>query len=241
MQHSKSLNSFAFSCIDSDRENLILPNRPRKRSSLDTFLIPGRTRIPSQKSETLDLQVTQNLLRSSMNQLKDPPPYSKEPDPEQHRHSQDHSHAGRPQDSSRESSGTDRLPGEPIFSIVHQPSPRSRLTEGIVIPPRRLQRRELSSNNPYRHISSPHPPFRPSYDGAHDYINHESRITSTTWSTVSKLSHRIFSDSSESSRRYSSTKYNHDYNELASKYGLPRLTFASSGTLYVSKNRSADF
>ena len=57
MQHSKSLRSFS-----SDSTAPILGQRPRSRSSLDTFVIPGRTRIPSNKPQPIDIQIAEALL-----------------------------------------------------------------------------------------------------------------------------------------------------------------------------------
>lgn len=61
MQHSKSLGSFR-----SGSTALVPGQRPRARSSLDTFVIPGRTRIPSSKPEPIDLQIAENLLNPVM-------------------------------------------------------------------------------------------------------------------------------------------------------------------------------
>ena len=57
MQHSKSLRSFS-----SESTAPILEQRPRSRSSLDTFVIPGRTRIPSNKPQPIDIQIAEALL-----------------------------------------------------------------------------------------------------------------------------------------------------------------------------------
>ena len=61
MQHSKSLRSFS-----SDSAAPILRQRPSSRSSLDTFVIPGRTRIPSNKPQPIDIQIAEALLDSTM-------------------------------------------------------------------------------------------------------------------------------------------------------------------------------
>ena len=61
MQHSKSLGSFSSGSIA-----LVPGQRPRARSSLDTFVIPGRTRIPSSKPEPIDIQIAESLLSTTM-------------------------------------------------------------------------------------------------------------------------------------------------------------------------------
>ena len=63
------------------------------------------------------------------------------------------------------------------------------------------------------------------YDGADDSVT-ESRLTSTTWSTVS---HRLFSGSSGSSRTMGASYYRDEYNKLAEKHGLPPLEAALDG------------
>ena len=222
MQRSRSLATFAFSCGDSDREHLLLPNRPRKRSSLDTFVIPGRTRIPSHRSEPFDLQLTRNLMHPSA--------YPKEPNTLAPHHSHDTDSLFGPLNEPGFPSIDGPVPaGESIYRITRDSSPSSKDLDNIVVPPRQHQPRQLSSNNPYRNRRSASSQQQPlTYDGAHD-LSLESRITSTSWSTVSKISHRIFSDTSDSSRGYASARYNHGYNELATKYGLPELKLNSTG------------
>jgi hypothetical protein len=61
MQHSRSLGSSS-----SDSTAPILRKRPQSRSSMDTFLIPGRTRIPSNKPQSADIQIAEALLESNL-------------------------------------------------------------------------------------------------------------------------------------------------------------------------------
>ena len=222
MQHSKSLGSLALSCVDSDREHLLPPNRPRKRSSLDTFVISGRTRIPSHKSDLFDVELTQNLLRSGMNRLSDPPPYTERPNRTPDSHSQRHSLHPK----------HDAPPVEYIHDVARDPAhadSQGELNAAPCIPSRRKHHVELASNNPYRlRVSSSVPSPGQTLDGTQEY-NSEARITSTTWSTISKVSRRIFSDSSDTSRAYTTAKYNHAFNELAARYALQQLTIPSHG------------
>ena len=243
MHHSKSFASIAFSCVDSDKQNLIRSKRPRQRSSLDNLVIPGRTRIPSHKSEDFDLQLTKNLLKSSMAQLRAPPPYTAEPLPSQHPSTRQSS-ARQPHRSRNSSSSINTAAAEQsIYRIAPTPSPKKVRRSDLVIPIRRHQQGELVSghllhNNPLRPSSK----LQRSYDGAHDY-QQESRITSTTWSTVSRISNRIFSDSSSSSREFASAKYSCDYNEIATKLGLPELSQPSNGDdllLHLDKSSNAE-
>ena len=63
MQHSRSLGSFSSdSTVPSTAP--ILRKRPQSRSSMDTFLIPGRTRIPSSKPQPSDIQIATALFTS---------------------------------------------------------------------------------------------------------------------------------------------------------------------------------
>ena len=223
MQHSRSLGSFVSSCIDSDTENLLPDNRPRNRSSLDTLIIPGRIRIPSQKADPLDEELAQNLLKSAMAHARAPPPYSENSRPSPHQQ--------RLASFSSEGSASDQHVqyhvGDSIYRIGPLPTPRIGSRDNIVVPHRRHHRNERESNYPHPSKQSSHSPrYRPTYDGALD-SSQESRVTSTTWSTVSKVSHRIFSDSSSEVR--DTSRFQDQYNNLATKHGLPEFALPPMG------------
>ena len=113
--------------------------------------------------------------------------------------------------------------------IVKRPSPRFGGREVIIVPP---QRPRPHTQRPTPQALAPRSSSQEyvdvqAYDGADD-SNTESRLTSTTWSTVS---HRFFSDSSGGSRAQGASYYRDEYNELAEKYGLPRLEATLDRTL----------
>ncbi|KAL9100182.1 MAG: hypothetical protein Q9163_004417 [Psora crenata] len=196
------------------RNNLLVPYRPRNRSSLDTFLIPHRTRIPSRNPQPFDVQVAQSLLKSSMDALpRDPPPYIE--------------HVERRSDSQRTSSASPTggecthdvrcEAGESLYRLSPPTSrpvpPRTGSQDGLIIPHRRphLAGRAACSQAPN------HKPT--TFDGPQD-SSCESRVTSTTYSMVSR---RIVTDSSGSSRAYAGSRFSDDYNHLAAKHGLPEI------------------
>ena len=231
MQHSKSFASFAFSYVDSDKQRLIICNQPRQRASLDNLVIPGRTRIPSHKSEEFDCQVARNLLKSSMTRSTGPPPYTAEPPPSQH-HNLQFPEALK-SSPTRNSHGTidTAVTGESIYRIAPTPSPKTTARNRSLVPVRRSQRAELVSGHRQRNNNrQPSSRSQYSYDGAHDYMN-ESRMTSSTWSTVSKVNNSIITDFSSGSRELTSAKYCSHYNEIATKLGLPKLSPLFTGEI----------
>ena len=222
MQHSKSFAHFAPSEQQRQASTQI---RARRRSSLDTFVIPGRTRLPSSKASTFDLQVTQGLLNPSL--LKSP--RRNMPFAESLEWSPETSSAGcMPRRGA--ASGPSGLPHHRVRpDIVKRPPPRFGGREVIILP----------SQRPRPHVCQPAPqPLAPvstqehanvqTYDGADESVT-ESRLTSMTWSTVSQ---RIFSNSSGSSRTMGASYYRDEYNNLAEKHGLPRLEAAPDGTFH---------
>ena len=221
MQHSRSLGSFASLCADSETERLIVPPRPRNRSSLDTFVIPGRTRIPSHNPEAFDVQVTQSLLRSSMDALpRQPPPYTR---PAERQSDREYT-SSAPSTGSQFNHDVHYEVGESLYRLKPNASQQSAglcngSHNGRVIPHRRPHKGEL------RIETSIAPPQQsailkqePNYDGAHD-SGRESRVTSTTYSVISR---RIFTDSSGSSGG-GAVRFNEEYNYLAAKHGLPEI------------------
>lgn len=222
MQHSKSFAQFVPS---EQQRQASTQTRARRRSSLDTFVIPGRTRLPSSKTTTFDLHVTQGLLNSSMLQ----PPRQNMPSAESFESSPEISPAG----CMPRRGAVSGLSGPPRHrvrpEVVRRPPPRFGGREVIIVPPPRPR--------PHNHQPEPQA-LAPvcsqehadgqTYDGADDSLT-DSRLTSTTWSTVS---HRVFSGSSGSSRTMGASYYRDEYNKLAEKHRLPRLEAAPDGTSY---------
>ena len=213
MRYSKS---FAYFALPDQQSQASTQPRPQRRSSLDTFVIPGRTRLPSSKASTFDLQVTQGLLNSNPPQ----PPRRTMTSTENQEWSPETSPAGCMTRRGANSGSSGALHHRARPDIVKRPSPRFGGREVIIVPPQRPR--------PHTHQPAPQALAPRSsqeyvdvqkYDGTDD-SNTESRLTSATWSTVS---HRFFSDSSGSSRTQGASYYRDEYNELAEKYGLPRL------------------
>ena len=219
MQYSKS---FAYFAPSEQQRQASTQARARRRSSLDTFVIPGRTRLPSSKASTFDLQVTQGLLDSHVHR----PPRRNMTSVESHEWSPATSPTGCIPRRGANSGPSGQLHHRVRPDVVRRPPPRFGGREVIVVPPQR----------PRHHVHQPAPqalaPISPqehanmqTYDGADDSVT-ESRLTSTTWSTVS---HRLFSGSSGSSRTMGASYYRDEYNKLAEKHGLPHLESSLNG------------
>lgn len=104
--------------------------------------------------------------------------------------------------------------GQDVDLITHRRSPRSQ----------HGQDEETGSL-----IRTPRQPSQGnSYDGANE-SSYGSRVTSTTWSSVSKLSASNFTQFAGSSHGPMRAKCNEEYNALASKHDLPPLFLPSSG------------
>ena len=235
MQHSKSLGSFASEAV------LPVEARPRARSSLDTFVIPGRTRIPSGRPEPLaiDLQVAETLLNSNIMQAVNGMSGPKQNDAEERQ--------GLLDNLSEETtvSDTQNDPSESLFAlqqplhkvrpeILKRPPPRIGAQETIVIPPRRPRKIGQGSTPPKR--QAPSPPqkqqlqkqqCRGIYDGAigSSYESRQKSQVSMTmsWSTGSHVSRRILSNSSSSSQGPGAFESLGEYNRLATRHRLPEL------------------
>ena len=220
MQLSKSFANFG---PPENQRKASTHTRAQRRSSLDTFVIPGRTRLPSSKASTFDLQVTQTLLDSSLIRS----PRRNMLSAEDLEWSPDNSPAG-----CIPRRGANPGPSDPFHhrvrtDMVRRPPPRFGGREVIIVPP---QRPRPHVHQSVTQSSAPIPSQEEAdvqiYDGADDSVT-ESRFTSTTWSTVS---HRIVSDSSGSSRTMGASYYRDEYNKLAEKHKLPRLEAAPDGT-----------
>ena len=223
MQHSKSLGSFASSSVDNGSGNLLAPNRPRSRSSLDTFLIPGRTRLPSQKTEAFDEAVAQHLLKEKMAQRRNPPPYT-----ETSRHSSNEQRLRLiPSEESAFNEHHGYHVGDSLYRIMRQPALRISNCDNITVPHHQHHLGRLGpKTSPSPKSPSPSSTYQPTYDGALD-PGPESRVTSTTWSSVSRVSHRISSDASNDTRDV--LRFHDLYDELAVGHGLPKLAFPPNG------------
>ena len=215
-----------------------LGTRPRARSSLDTFLIPGRIRVPSRDPNPADVQITQGLLNHSMKQPPSRQPRLRGPKVL----SENFSEVAQTQDGSpaqrattRAASRTGSIRKQPHRPPVHlrvrpaitlQPPPRFGSREIIVVPHQRPR------NDPSVIFQEDH---QETYDGANDVLEEAhlpSRMTSMSWST---LSQRIFTDSSTSTRYSGASYFLEEYNQLAEKHGLPRMAEAPSGMLNHSQ------
>jgi len=154
-----------------DYEGSLYNRKLQGRSSLDTFIIPNRTRLPSSKPkvpEEFDIHLTQKLLDiEKMQKSIDPNP---------------------------------RTSSQRALVPVAKTSP---------VPDASLARQRVSSGT---YSWSP-----AGYDGPIDSTD-QSRGTSTTWSTVSA---RIFTDTSTGSDHRETSEFVKEYNNLATKYGLP--------------------
>lgn len=232
MQPSKSL----LSSRPATEKNL--GTSPRARSSLDTFLIPGRIRVPSRDPNPADFQITQGLLNHNMKQ----PPS---------RHPRFHGPKGLPgnlsevaqtQDGSPAPRATSRAASRTgsIRKQPHRPPIHSRLRPAITLqPPPRFGSREIivvphqrPRNEPSVNFQEDH---QKTYDGTNDVLEEArlpSRMTSMTWST---LSQRIFTDSSTSTRQ-SGASCLEEYNQLAEKHGLHPIAETPTGILKCSEN-----
>ena len=213
MQYSKS---FAYFALPDQQRQPSTQTRALRRSSLDTFIIPGRTRLPSSKTSTFDLLLTQGLLNSNPPQ----PPGRTMTSTEKQAWSPETSPTGCMTRRGANSGSSDPLHQRARPDIVKRPPPRFGGREVIIVPPQRPRPRThqpapqaLAPRSSQEYVNGQ------KYDGADD-SNTESRLTSTTWSTVSQ---RFISDSSGSSRTQGASYYRDEYNKLAEKHGLPRL------------------
>lgn len=220
MQHSRSLGSFTCLIHEADRDESTVPPRAVSRSSLDTLTIPGRTRVPSQKADPFATQVTENLLKSSMERAK--PPFSDFEAVGQNVRFSPNAHDDYQAHDCLQDLLLPPMHVYPRFSsedqdadlVSHRQSPRGQPgqdeeTGSLIRTPR-----QPSQGN--------------SYDGANE-SSYGSRVTSTTWSSVSKLSAPNFSQFAGSSPGLMRAKCNEEYNALASKHDLPPLLVPSNG------------
>ncbi|KAL9125004.1 MAG: hypothetical protein Q9217_005732 [Psora testacea] len=211
-----------------DTDNLLSPNRPRNRSSLDTFLIPGRTRVPSHNPQPFDVQVAQSLLKSNMEAVsRAPRPYTKHAE----RRLTPQRISSAPLTGSEFEHDVDYEIGESLYRprcLTSRPGPpRIASRDGLVIPHRQAHlgglRAHSQRDEPQRHEALKN---KTTYDGPQD-SSCGSRATSTSYSMVSR---RILTDSSSSSWGYKGSRFNEEYNHLAAKHGLPVMELTHSAT-----------
>lgn len=219
--------------------------RSQRRSSLDTFVIPGRTRLPSSRTsksslssqDATNIQIAQTLLDHSMMPRSRPPRV--EPAPH---------HAGggglisrlRPSPTPRP--GGRRLtrftrrhdhispqftPRPQRQSGMIQPAPRYSDQDASILPRHRTRETQTPQTIPHLSVTdTTDDPFEDQTDGPGDAdgSRHLSRMTSTTFSMAS---HRLVSDSSASSGASRASDFRHEFNTLAEQHGLPLLTGSS--------------
>lgn len=243
MQHSKSLASFVPSTVNTD---VTLETRARRRSSLDTFVIPRRTRIPSSKPQPIDFQIARGLLSPRV--FLEPPPRrsatmrnGRGPGTAKHR---------KPPAPRAMSAAYESIPQPPPFKvrpeISRRPPPQMNGREIRIVPHcqayTEAREHQRDGSDPLPPIAPqrkpPSPPFQQNTgttqdganDSAHDLPKNlrptDSRVTSMSWSTVS---HRIFTDSSGSSRGMGSSHFLEEFNKLAVKHGISELAEAPNG------------
>ena len=186
--------------------------RLRHRSSLDTFVIPGRTRLPSSRvsqPQPMDLHVARGLLNTDSLQV--PKKYThrvERPDwltPKRKKSPKPKVKACPDEESSK--NHTDRPEKEPTTVSSRE----------IVEVPQANQ----YSHPPKHQLRISDDYTRMSFDGRQ---SEGSRATSTTWSTVS---HRIISNSSSGSQNRGSSRSVEEYNILAVMHGLPQFAVAA--------------
>lgn len=236
MHHlSRGLASIATSV---DTTNKLIENRPRARSSLDTFVIPGRTRIPSTKPDATDVQLTQSLLNATMHQYPPPPPAYTAAVKDQSSAKLQRKHPAVPVETEpAEALGHSQR--HPVLykvrsDIAKRPPPRLGGRDLIIVPHRRPIMNEAEAQNQNQGFLSNSEGERThaaAYDGAQD-SGRGSRLTSMTWSTVS---HRVFTDSSHSSRGLEVSNAVKEYNSLATLHGLPELAETPLGRYSTSQ------
>ena len=228
MEYSKSFAHFA---PPEQQRQPSTQTRAQRRSSLDTFVIPGRTRLPSSKTSIFDYQVTQGLLNPSLLRLPQRNmtsaekllEWSPEPSPAGCMPRRGHA-SGPPHHRIRP-------------DIAKRPAPRFGGREFIHVNPQRPRPyAQQPAPQDLAPIVSQEYVNAQTYDGTDDSAT-GSRLTSTTWSTIS---HRYFSDSSGSSRTMGSSYYRDEFNTLAEKHGLSRLEVALEGTAHCPLSVNSD-
>jgi len=213
--------------------------RSRPRSSLDTFVISGRTRLPSSRTSILtdssqdatNIQIAQTLLDRGARPRSRQPPISAVP-----RNSLGGSREFA-QRSPISRSGSGR------HTMAHPTTPRRIKRQGVFMGTPTNHNYDVISISPRRRTEAPAPqatphhsvtdlaedPFQDQTDGPNDTAGSRqvSRMASMSWSSISQ---RNISNSSASTQASRASDYRHDYNVLAEDHGLPLLSSDLSGT-----------
>ncbi len=194
--------------------------RFRHRSSLDTFVIPGRTRVPSSRvglPEPMDIQIAQGLLN---------PDSVKVPEKQSHRVEKHGWLAPRarksPMSKGKARSNDETSVPTSLNRYTHKSrkAPLTFIGRELLVVPQHKQHTQQHGKvlQDREHLLQAYEDVpRDSFDGAQ---SDGSRVTSTTWSTIS---HRIFSNSSSNAQNRASSKSVEEYNVLALKHGLSPL------------------
>jgi len=198
--------------------------QPRRRSSLDTFVIPGRTRLPSSRvshPERMDLKIAQSLLNAESGMPPRKSPYPGKVDalnPPKRRRS--NVPLQRIEDSE------DLTSDSPSIFHLNIPGPRSgdplnvgspdHQVDGIDEHPFPHHMSHIGSGSDSQDLGAYDLPI--SYDAPNDISSNGSRNTTSTWTTVSG---RNFTSSSAGSQRLDSGPSIKEYNRLATEHGLP--------------------
>lgn len=249
MHHSKSSNLLQPG-VTTEHVQLTNSQRARRRSSLDTFVIPGRTRIPSSKaskhSETgvTDFLITQGLLHHSMMQIPNQQQPSVPKIQYQGRGTWSRTGAAKSSPRSEGQSGSNKIQSRLSRvrpELVTHPPPRYGSRGHLQVPHQLPQSAvaETADMVVTRIVPQGHPTYQEfpkaqSFDGpneSNDSVHAASRTTSMTWS----YSQRDFSASSTSSQRSGASQYLAEYNKLAEKHGLRPIPQASSGKSSVTR------
>lgn len=205
-------------------------NRPRRRrSSLDTFVIPGRTRLPSSRvshPEPMDLKIAQSLLNAESGVLPRQSSYLGKVDalnPPKRRRS--NAPLQRIEDSK------ELIPDSPSTFHLDIPSPGSddplnigsqdHQVDGIDGHPFPHHTSHMGSGSGRQDLENHDLPIP--YDAPNDVSSNGSRKTTSTWTTVSG---RNFTSSSAGSQRLDYGLSNKEYNRLATGHGLSELVEA---------------
>ena len=203
MRPTKNSASSARSTSDAEQDR---PGLKRARSSMDTFVIAGRTRLPSSSAlmpETVDMQIAESLLAT------EPSIPSQQPVSD----NAEKVAASGPKPSRRHAR--------------HDEAPRKQLRQGLNVLPTSTTDSNQRGIVVGQDLVVSTQPLVISRARGQNYIPlisrhtslRSSNKTSATWSTVS---HRIFTDSTGSSRMHETLEFIELYNELALKHGLPR-------------------
>ena len=194
--------------------------RIRHRSSLDTFVIPGRTRVPSSRiglPEPMDIQIAQGLLNSDS---------AKVSEKKSHRVEKYGWLApkGRKSPVSKGKARSNEETSIPtsLKKYTYRPkkAPLTFIGRELLVVPQQKQHTQHHDEVPQHreHLLQAYEDRpRDSFDGAQ---SDGSRATSTSWSTIS---HRIISISSNNAQNRASLKSVEQYNVLALKHGLSPL------------------